>query len=318
MSNVSLVQTNEARGVSAVTIARLLEGRIRSGEYATGTQLPTVRKLAQELGVNKNTVVRAYRTLEHQGFLEVTQGRGAFVRQAEPDDSLILNRWRGQLEQVVQEAQQQGLSHKDVLYEAQRIVTQVYGTGRLRASFVECNQPDIHDMGHLLSEAVSHPLEGVLLADLVAHPQELASKYDLIITTFVHLSEVSRALSPQDREKLVGVHAMPTHDSLLKLARLHAAVVGLVCEFPTTLDTLSHIVQMYHPTATVVAALMDDRVRLQTLLGKADAIVVSRSAAPRLAELKPIAPVITVTFTIDQQSIEFLRSRIGQALNAEG
>jgi GntR family transcriptional regulator len=49
-------------------------GAIRGGE-----QLPTIRKIAEELTMNPNTVARAYRELEHEGFINVRHGSGAYV-----------------------------------------------------------------------------------------------------------------------------------------------------------------------------------------------------------------------------------------------
>lgn len=42
--------------------------------------MPTVRALARELGINPNTVARAYRELEREGLLEAGAGRGTFVK----------------------------------------------------------------------------------------------------------------------------------------------------------------------------------------------------------------------------------------------
>jgi DNA-binding transcriptional regulator YhcF (GntR family) len=54
-------------------------GRASSGDLPAGTKLPTVRALAQELGVAAGTVARAYRELEADGVV-VTEGRrGTFV-----------------------------------------------------------------------------------------------------------------------------------------------------------------------------------------------------------------------------------------------
>jgi DNA-binding transcriptional regulator YhcF (GntR family) len=52
---------------------------IASGELAAGGRLPTVRRLAEDLGVAPGTVARAYRELEASGIIQ-TQGRnGTFV-----------------------------------------------------------------------------------------------------------------------------------------------------------------------------------------------------------------------------------------------
>lgn len=52
---------------------------IASGELARGTRLPTVRRLAGDLGLAPNTVARSFRQLEADGLIE-TRGRlGSFV-----------------------------------------------------------------------------------------------------------------------------------------------------------------------------------------------------------------------------------------------
>lgn len=50
-----------------------------SGRLAPGEQLPSVRKLAEVLVVNPNTVARAYRELETMGALATRRGAGVFV-----------------------------------------------------------------------------------------------------------------------------------------------------------------------------------------------------------------------------------------------
>ena len=50
-----------------------------AGELAAGTRLPTVRKLAEDLGLAPNTVARAYRELEADGFIETRGRNGSFV-----------------------------------------------------------------------------------------------------------------------------------------------------------------------------------------------------------------------------------------------
>ncbi len=53
--------------------------QIRSGELAAGAKLPTVRQLAEDLVLAPNTVARAYRELEADGFIETRGRNGSFV-----------------------------------------------------------------------------------------------------------------------------------------------------------------------------------------------------------------------------------------------
>ena len=55
-----------------------VRAQVSSGELTPGTRLPTVRGLAQDLGIAPNTVARAYRELETLGVIE-TRGRAGSV-----------------------------------------------------------------------------------------------------------------------------------------------------------------------------------------------------------------------------------------------
>lgn len=61
-------------------LRRQVATRAASGDLPAGTRLPTVRALAEQLGVAPGTVARAYKELEADGVV-VTEGRrGTFVR----------------------------------------------------------------------------------------------------------------------------------------------------------------------------------------------------------------------------------------------
>jgi DNA-binding transcriptional regulator YhcF (GntR family) len=60
-------------------VADQLRTFVASGVLAPGTSLPSVRQLAGDLGVNLNTVARAYRLLEEEGFLVIRSRAGVVV-----------------------------------------------------------------------------------------------------------------------------------------------------------------------------------------------------------------------------------------------
>ena len=63
-----------------------IQEAVKSGELAAGTKLPTVRALAEQLGVAPYTVARVYRQLEDLGVLE-THGRNGTIVSTFGDDS---------------------------------------------------------------------------------------------------------------------------------------------------------------------------------------------------------------------------------------
>ena len=74
---------------SATPLYAQIAGRLRvavaAGELRPGEPLPSVRQLASKLRVNPATVVQAYRDLETEGFVEMRQGAGTFVKEVVPE-----------------------------------------------------------------------------------------------------------------------------------------------------------------------------------------------------------------------------------------
>lgn len=54
---------------------------VASGALRAGEPLPSIRPLAEELRVNRNTVAKAYTELENQGVIETLAGKGCYVRE---------------------------------------------------------------------------------------------------------------------------------------------------------------------------------------------------------------------------------------------
>lgn len=75
-----LLRLNQSSGIPLyLQLMQQLKHAIEIGELRAGDQLPAIRKLAEDLVMNPNTVARAYRELEHEGVIELKHGLGAFV-----------------------------------------------------------------------------------------------------------------------------------------------------------------------------------------------------------------------------------------------
>jgi GntR family transcriptional regulator len=91
-------------------VAAEIRRAIADGEAAPGDRLPPAKDFATELGVNTNTVLRAFHQLRDEGILEFQRGRGITVAGA-PERGLVLARARD----LVQFARQQGLRRDDLM-----------------------------------------------------------------------------------------------------------------------------------------------------------------------------------------------------------
>jgi GntR family transcriptional regulator len=75
-----VLRLNPASGVPVyLQIIDQVKHAIETGVIRAGEQLPSVRKVGEELLINPNTVARAYRDLEEEGIIELRHGSGAFI-----------------------------------------------------------------------------------------------------------------------------------------------------------------------------------------------------------------------------------------------
>ena len=80
MAQIPRIRFDPASSIPAVRqIVDNLRVLLVEGRLVPGTTLPSVRRLAIELGVHFNTVADAYRQLAAEGWLELKHGRGAVV-----------------------------------------------------------------------------------------------------------------------------------------------------------------------------------------------------------------------------------------------
>lgn len=71
---------DERSGVSPyLQLVRQVRQAMRLGLLREGDQLPTVKEVVGRLAINPNTVLKAYRELEHEGLVAARPGRGTFV-----------------------------------------------------------------------------------------------------------------------------------------------------------------------------------------------------------------------------------------------
>lgn len=98
-------------------IVAALRGVLVSGRLQAGQRLPTVRELADVLGVNHNTVAEAYRALATEGWLDLRRRLGATVlpRPAPDPSPAAYNALAGRLRGVVVKALADGVPRGTVI-----------------------------------------------------------------------------------------------------------------------------------------------------------------------------------------------------------
>lgn len=92
-------------------VASAIRHAIAEGSYSAGDRLPPARDLADALGINANTVLRALRDLRDEGVLEFRRGRGVSVASVVEGRLAILTKAR----ELLEEARRYGYSRDDLI-----------------------------------------------------------------------------------------------------------------------------------------------------------------------------------------------------------
>jgi DNA-binding transcriptional regulator YhcF (GntR family) len=307
--------------VSWTEIERAILLRIARKEYAPGDRIPTCEALAAEIGANKNTVSKAYRSLSQRGYLLTRAGFGTFVgkRSLRASPDAALDGITELLSLAAQEAKLSGLHETQFRKFIDDVVAQAYGNAGPRIGFIECNRRDATVLSRDLQLAVSHSIEPLLIDAVVQDPRRFLDEYSILAVNITHLAAVEAALGPHaggpNQAEVLGMHIPIDPDSLMQVARLRAGTrVGIVCDLKQTLMSLTGMVDGYNPGLRVAGCLTRERAAIRKLLESSDVLLVTPSAAERMPVADSQIPIVTLAFRPDARSVEKLSALISQRM----
>jgi GntR family transcriptional regulator len=124
---MSFFRLNVSSGVPLyVQLMEQIRHAVETGALRPGDQLPTIRALAQELVMNANTVVRAYRELEHEGIVELRHGLGAFISSSVSAKGKVMRQAQNIVESAIERLRSLGVTEQEMrrLFENEISATQ--------------------------------------------------------------------------------------------------------------------------------------------------------------------------------------------------
>ncbi|HEV8470459.1 MAG TPA: GntR family transcriptional regulator [Candidatus Limnocylindria bacterium] len=217
-------------------LADQLKYLIATGELEPGTRLPSARHLADNLSINRNTVLSVYALLRRDRYAKGNRGGGTVV--------LPLGRARDAYRDVV--------LRPDVLDIVEQMVSRALGLGvtpeqlvslvashantrelqaPLRVCFVECNRQSLSHFAGPMESEFGVRVRPLLLDDLeAAHARGDFRDADCVVSTFFHLTAVRGALRDLGLDaELFAIGVRPHVSVLEKLERLpRPAAIGVV------------------------------------------------------------------------------------------
>ena len=110
-----IFRINQAAGTPLyLQLMEQIKHAVETGALREGDQLPAIRKVAEDLVMNPNTVVRAYRELEHEGVLELKHGSGAFIKESAGGRARLIRRAQATVQQAVERLLLLGLTEEEL------------------------------------------------------------------------------------------------------------------------------------------------------------------------------------------------------------
>ncbi|KHL16041.1 DNA-binding transcriptional regulator YhcF (GntR family) [Mumia flava] len=197
---------------------------VETGQLADGDRLPGTRLLADNLGINRNTVARAYGDLRRRGLVESRGRRGMVVVGAEGARAASATRDHAHdlLASAVDACIGIGLGPAEIAELAGGYAARAAGSAP-RIAFVECNTDRATALAHDLEHELGIEVEPLVLGGFEAPELDV----DLVLTTFFHLAEV-RALARGRPADVVALVVAPHIRTLVEIASVpHDRTVGL-------------------------------------------------------------------------------------------
>jgi GntR family transcriptional regulator len=106
---------NQSSGVPVyLQLMEQVRHAVETGALRPGDQLPAIRKLAGDLVINPNTVVRAYRDLEHEKVVELKQGSGAFISESVARRTQEIHKGQKVVQSAMERLKSLGLSEEEI------------------------------------------------------------------------------------------------------------------------------------------------------------------------------------------------------------
>jgi GntR family transcriptional regulator len=110
-----IFRLNQSSGIPLyLQLMEQVKHAVETGALREGDQLPTIRKLAEDLVMNPNTVARAYRELEHEGVLEVKHGSGAFIKESAAGRSRLIHKAQSVMQSTIGKLSLLGLTDDEL------------------------------------------------------------------------------------------------------------------------------------------------------------------------------------------------------------
>ena len=210
--------------VDAIRIA------IKKGDMSAGTQLPTVLQMAEELGLARGTIKRAYDELELMGLVEKVQGRGTFVCYRKSTPESRKEQAMRAIDAMLDQMAGLGFSAAEVnIFLNLKLRERAQQRADMKIAVLECNPENLSQLSDQLRGVEGIELYSYLISHIQAYPYNLGEEMDLIVTTVEHAPYIHSIISDQKKIARVALRLSPESMAQIVKLRVEESVGVLGC-----------------------------------------------------------------------------------------
>lgn len=260
--------------------------QIASGTLKAKDKLPSIRALAQRLGIHHSTVTSAYNHLADAGLLDIRQGSGVRVAGRANDETVKESSLEQLFRQFLARASESGMSRDDV----RDCVAKLMHSAPVERILVVDRNEDFHPI--LKAELQPHfdlPIEPITTEKLKLRMELLPNS--LIVTSFYHVFPLQ--VLPLDPTRFVVCTIEPGSEELATIKNLRqGSIVAFVSVSTTLLKMATNMAAALRGEEVAVRCVqLSDKIEITYLMKHADVVICDGPSEETVRALAGKVPV---------------------------
>ncbi|MHC1719316.1 MAG: GntR family transcriptional regulator [Clostridiaceae bacterium] len=294
---------------------------IKSGKLPAETKLATVREMANQLQIARGTVKRAYDELQKMGAIEMTQGRGTYIRYRPETSDSRKERAMAAIEKMLNELESLDLSPVEAkIFIDLKLRERAHLNKAISIALVECSPEELHQLDESMHRLKNVDTYQYLKEDIMEYPYKIGEEMDIIVTSATHAKELENVIAEKGKINKVALNLVSR--SIMQLALLEKGQnVGIVCQSERFGKLLQGVCHTYAKQTNVFQPwLFDQKQDCSAYMEGKDVLLIpegyeifcSHKDAGLIQEFADKHLVILCAYQIDQGSFMYLEERINE------
>jgi len=304
----------------------LIKYHISTGSLRDHDYLPGVNIMGKNLGINFETVRKAYKELEKEGLISMRRGCGSYVtlyNNHVPDNGTEKRRHtdsNAALKTGIRNLLLRGMSEKEIRTTLEKTIVEIArNLTRHTVIFTECNLHQVKEISNQLYGSLHLPVKPVLLKDLKALVERSLSEGEElvgVITTGFHITEVRQKL----RHIPVSVYTLITRMSPAVRHRLESIdkkrPLGFICRDKDSLPLYRDLIRTdLGENINLSCSTWEEKKQVDKIIHSVQTLLVSPPVYHDVKKITPREiPILNVFDRVDPMSLKLIKDRIYEQL----